>query len=386
MSLRRGYGFGHSLSRDPIEAAHEAVSAAVEDPREGDLVLLFANASYDLERLYEAALGTASGASVVGCTTVGQFTSELQVPVGCVAAFLPGDEMSFGVSHLARDDNDVDSFARTVAERARADAGPPSAYSALLLLCDALAPDLRATARGAYEVTTSLVPLVGGAAGDDLYFKETSTFGEGRVLSNGLAAVWIESERPLAVALDHGWHPFGSPMLVTRAEGPIIWELDGMPALDVYLSERGAALKHDARSFGEKCQERPIGMPNAEGRYEMRHIHQSVPGGGIVLVAAIPENTVVQVMESDDESLLDGARSAAVAARRRLGRDARAVIIFDCCTRPPLLGQRSMEEIELICSALGGAAGAGFYTCGEFGRVGGSMGIHNSSVGLLALV
>jgi small ligand-binding sensory domain FIST len=42
------------------------------------------------------------------------------------------------------------------------------------------------------------------------------------------------------------------------------------------------------------------------------------------------------------------------------------------------------EEVAEISAALGGAPAAGFYTCGEFGRVTGSTGIHNSSVAIIA--
>jgi hypothetical protein len=240
-------------------------------------------------------------------------------------------------------------------------------------------------ARGAYEVTSAVIPLVGGAAGDDLNWQATYTFGEGRILSNGLVTVWINSPRPMAVAVDHGWRPFGKPMLVTRAEGNTIFELDGRPALDAYVSERGAALKEDARSFGERCMERPIGLPNAFGRYDLRQVHETVPGGGIVLTTGVPEQTVVQVMAGDTDQLLEGARRAAESACDQLEGHARLALVFSCCTRAPLLHERVAEEVGLISSTLGGVAAGGFYTCGEFARVTGSTGIHNSSVAILVL-
>ena len=43
------------------------------------------------------------------------------------------------------------------------------------------------------------------------------------------------------------------------------------------------------------------------------------------------------------------------------------------------------EEVELVSAALGGAPAGGFYTFGEFARVNGSTGIHNSSVAIIAL-
>jgi hypothetical protein len=380
-------GFGHSSAPDAELAGREAVAGALAGraPADGDLVIIFPSASYDLEALHRGAMAEAGPAAVVGCTTVGAFTDEVQLSLGCVAAFLAADEASFGVCHVERDDADIAGSTRQAAETARERAGEEHPHDVLVLLCDGLTPDQREMARGAYEVTSAVIPMVGGAAGDDLLWKATYTFGEGRVLAKGLVAVWINSPRPVAVAVDHGWRPFGKPMLVTRAEGAVIYELDGRPALEAYLSERGAALKEDGRSFGEKCMERPIGLPNARGRYDLRQIHETVPGGGLVLTTGVPEQTVVQVMASDEDSLLEGARRAADAAAESLDEAPRLALVFSCCTRVPLLRERLAEEVDIISSCLGGVPAGGFYTCGEFARVTGSTGIHNSSVALLVM-
>jgi hypothetical protein len=378
-------GHGHSTAHDAAEAGRESVRAALGGrvPAAGDLVLIFPSASYDLDALHAAAIDAAAPASVVGCTTVGAFTQDAQVPAGCVATHLVAGELAFGVCHVERDDADLAAVTRHAAETARDRAGEERHDSALMLLCDGLTPDQREVARGAYEVTSAVVPLVGGAAGDDLAFAATTTFGEGRALTNGIVCVWVTSTRAIGVGVGHGWRPFSKPMLVTRADGAVIHELDGLPALRAYLSERGAALL-GADSFGERAMERPIGLPNASGGYDLRQIHLTTPDGGIVLTTGVSEQSVVQVMCSDDESLLAGAREAAENAMAALDGPPEIAVVFSCCTRVGLLGDRVGEEVEEISAALGGAPAGGFYTCGEFGRVTGSSGIHNSSVAIIA--
>jgi hypothetical protein len=380
-------GFGASAASDAETAGRESVLAALAGrvPAAGDLVIIFPSASYDLEALHRGALAEAGSASVVGCTTVGAFTDEVQLPFGCAAAFLVADGTSFGICHTEWVEADIAESARYAVETARDRAGEEYPHSVVMMLCDGLASDQRAIARGAYEVTGAVIPLVGGAAGDDLLWQKTFTFGEGRILGNGLVAVWINSTRPLVVAVDHGWRPFSKPMLVTRAEGSIIHELDGQPALEVYLSERGAALRTDGRSFGEKAIERPIGLPNAHGQYDLRQIHDTTPGGGLVLTTGVPEQTVVQVMVADEDELLAGARRAATAALSHHGGTPSLALVFSCCTRAALLRERIGEEVEAISDCLGGVPSGGFYTCGEFGRITGSTGVHNSSVAVLVL-
>ncbi len=156
------------------------------------------------------------------------------------------------------------------------------------------------------------------------------------------------------MGVGHGWRPLSKPMLVTRSEGAAIHELDGLPAIDAYLAERGAPLL-EGDTFGERAMSRPIGVPNAHGRYDLRQIHQTTPEGALVLTTGVSEQSVLQVMCSDDESLLAGAREAAESAMAGLDGPPELAIAFSCCTRVPLLGERVGEEVEQISAALGGA-------------------------------
>ena len=231
-----------------------------------------------------------------------------------------------------------------------------------------------------------MIPFVGGAAGDNLTWDGTHTFGDGRVLTNGIVAVWINSGAPMGVSVDHGWRPAGKPMLVTRAEGTIVHELDGTPALEAYLAEQGGGLEPDDPEFFHKVLANPVGLPNARGRYDVRQLHAYLPeGGGINFNTGVSEQSILQVMSTDDQALIEGARRAAEEAVRHLTGKARLALVFSCGSRVPLLGDRVRDEVEAISSALNGVPVCGFYTYGEFARTTGSSGVHNSSVAVLAL-
>jgi hypothetical protein len=355
-------------------------------PTAEDLIILFTSAEHDVAALYQAAAAEAAPAAVVGCTSTGGFTHAEHVPSGCVAALLPADESSFGVCHVEGDANDIAGSARQAAEGARERAGDRYPNSVLLLLTDGLAPDQREIARGVYEVTTAVIPFVGGSAGDDLKWERTDTFGDGRVLANGILAVWINSAHPMGVSVDHGWRPVGRPMLVTRAEGTVVHELDGTPALEAYLSEQGDNLDQTDGELFRKVMGSPVGLPNARGRYDVRQLHAYLPaGGGINFNTGVSEQSILQVMSTDDEGLIEGARRAAEDAVRQLSGKARLVLVFSCGSRVPLLGDRVRDEVVAISSALDGAPVCGFFTYGEFARTTGSSGVHNSSVAVLAL-
>jgi hypothetical protein len=164
------HGVGHSSISESEAAGREAVRMALlgHVPTAQDLVIIFVTADYDVEALYRAAIAEAAPAGVFGCTSAGGFTNAEQVPSGCVAALLEADQSSFGVCHVERDENDIAGSARRAAQEARERAGDRHPNSVLLLLSDGLTPDQREIARGAYEVTTAMIPFVGGAAADAL--------------------------------------------------------------------------------------------------------------------------------------------------------------------------------------------------------------------------
>ncbi len=379
---------GHSEASDSQTAGREAVRAALRGraAAAGDVVILFASAKYEIDELFRAASDEAAPAQVVGSTSTGGFTDEALVEHGCVAALLGADESSYGICHLERDENDVAESARQAAQTARDRAGDRHSHSALLLLADGLTPDQREIARGVYEVTTAVIPFVGGVAADDLQWTRTYTFGDDRVLSNGILAVWINSARPMGVSVDHGWRPTGKPMLVTRAEGTVVHELDGTPALDAYLAEQGDGLDRTDPDFFLKIMHSPVGCPSARGRYDVRQLHAFIPeGGGLNLNIGIAEQSILQVMSSDHEGLIEGARRAAQEAVEALSDPPRLLLVFSCGSRVPLLGDRVGDEVAAICAGLDGVSVCGFFTYGEFARTTGSSGVHNSSVAILAL-
>ena len=145
---RRADSCGVGLSRDPDseEAGREAVRTALagHSPTADDLVILFTSVDHDNEALYRAAAAEAAPAGVLGCTSMGGFTHAEQVPSGCVAALLAGDESSFAVCHVERDDVAVADCARRAVEVARDRAGDRYPNSLLVLLTDGLTPAQRA--------------------------------------------------------------------------------------------------------------------------------------------------------------------------------------------------------------------------------------------------
>lgn len=379
-------GVGSSTSADGAGRAAVLEALNGRTPAAGDLVFLFATSEYDIDALYREAAEAVAPAAVVGCTSCGGYTHEEFVPNGCVAAYLPAERLGVGVCHVERDDADIAGCARRAAQTARERAGEPGAHSVLVMMTDGLTPDQREAARGAYEVTGARIPFVGGAAADAFTWTATHTFGDGRLLDHGILAIWINSDDPMVVSVGHGWRPVGRPMLVTRTDGTVVHELDGQPAVQAYLDEVPDSIDPDGPNFFHQVLEHPVGIPNGSSRYDVRQLHAYLPPGGAVnFNTGISEHSILQVMGGDPESLLDGAREAAAGAVLPGSDPPRLALVFSCGSRIPLLGDRVGDEAQVISDALAGAPVCAFFTYGEFARIDGSSGVHNSSVALLVL-
>lgn len=382
----RSVGQGSSTHDDPRTAARECVGAALagQAPAPEDLVIVHPTIEYEPLAFFEAAAEAAAPAQLVGCTAYGGFTAAENVARGAVALYVPAADLTFGIAAVDSISGDLRGAARRVTEAARDQAGGDAEHSVLVMLSDGLAGDQREVVRGSYAVTGATVPMVGGAAAENVTMSPTYQFAHGKLMSNGLVAVWIDSPRPLGIGVAHGWHPIGDPMTVTRAEGNVIHELDGRPAVDVYLTQRGGVADEGDASFARLTYDHPLGLANASGAFDGRHILGRTDDGSLIMFGHVSEQSVVQVLGGDHHDLVDAAGTAATTAAGMLDGPPRGALVFSCTGRVAPLGEALREEPAAIDARLGGVPFAGFFTYGEFARVTGSTGFHNATVVVLA--
>jgi hypothetical protein len=393
MAETQAIGVGLSRADDPVVAAEEACAIALDGrtPDANDLMVLFATVEYDPELFFGAARRATAPAHVAGCSSFSSFTSTTMVRRGAVAAFLPARDMSFGVAGVDRISGDLHQAAREVAQLALDRAGGEGEHAVLMVLADGLAGDQREVVRGCYEIAGATVPLVGGAAGENQQAFTTFQCADDMVMSNGIVAVWINANRPLGVAVDNGWHPIGDPMIVTRADRNVVYELDGVPAAQAYLAQRkvdplASNLYGEGDvSFSASTVDEPLGQANSSGRFDVRHILRRTRSDGLELFGHVNEQSVVQVMTGDWWDLIQAAEQAGTEAAAQTDGEPRGALVFSCTARAAPLGAHLGEEVGAVARAVGGAPVAGFLTYGEFARVTGSTGFHNATVVVLAL-
>jgi hypothetical protein len=351
------------------------------------VVFVFATPRYELPVLLAAVREVTGDAPLVGATGSGEIVNGeyLGFGEGVAVLALTAGEYRFGVASASHVRADLDRAGQTLTLAAQQAAGS-SPHAAVLLLIDSMAGDLQEFVRGVYRVAGPKVAMVGAGAGDEQKFVRTVVFHDGAVIDEGAVVVWIASEHPLSVITRHGWLPIGVPLIVTRAQGTEIIELNGRPAADVYGEQIGMGRGQlSPEQYWATAIHHPFGLIQSDGSTVIRVPRTKTPHGGLTIHGCVPPTgTAVQVMEGSADSLL-AISGPVVAESLNATPQAQVVLTFSCAARAKIFGARVADEARLMQAAAGDRRAFGFYCCAEFARTAGVLGTHNATLTTLAL-
>ncbi len=220
--------------------------------------------------------------------------------------------------------------------------------------------------KGLYDELPEGVTVTGGLAGDAARFEQTLV-GLNQPPSQGnVVAVGFYGEH---IQVGHGsmggWDSFGARRVITRAEGNVLYELDGQPALDLYksyLGDQADGLPGTALLFPLSIQEGDSDEPLVR---TVLSIDESA--GSMTFAGDMPEGAYARLMKANMDRLVDAASNAAANSFQGLSESRpELAILVSCVGRKLVLDQRVEEEVENVREVLGEqAALTGFYSYGE---------------------
>ncbi len=384
--VQRWMTVGHSKDLDAETAGRSAGLAALGGHDDAKLLVVLCSEAYDLPSLLAEISSLAPGASIIGSSTAGEIATDGPGEGGVVVTALGGP--GFDVATAA-----VTNAAANLREAAVKAAGCLNGlklrkHTVLMILTDGLAGDQEEIVRGAYFVAGAGIPLVGGCAGDDLKMQRTFQFHNGEVLTDAVVCAAITSDAPMGIGVSHGWLRVGDAMVVTKASGTRVYELNDQPALDAYLDRLNAPaeVREDPAAFTRFALTHPFGVSKRHSE-EVRFIAEAdFEDRSIGCIARVPEGGYAWIMKGDSASVLDATDEACREAIDSLeGHTPIGAIAFDCIARRGVLGDEGIKtEIDRVAQHIS-APVAGFYTYGEIARTTGLNGFHNQTLVVLAI-
>lgn len=158
----------------------------------------------------------------------------------------------------------------------------------------------------------------------------------------GGAIAFLEGLSPFIDA-GHGFHSIGGTMIITRAEGRRIIELDYLPAAEKYLETTGK----DTIQTHEVIFNYPLGLPGRQNDFLVRKLLEINDNGELLCLTEIPELSPVSVMYAEPEDLIQSTQRLC----RRIRNAAESggfTLVFDCVSRRNLLGEKIDDELDII--------------------------------------
>jgi small ligand-binding sensory domain FIST len=224
-------------------------------------------------------------------------------------------------------------------------------------------------------------PVLGGVAsartldGNAALFLGDGLCGEGAV---GLAFSGVE----VLPCVSQGAAPVGPELTVTAADGHVVRELAGRPALEA-LREAIEGLDPDEQALVASGLLLGVVIDAAKPEYEqgdflVRGVIGADPEAGTLTVGApVKAGTVVRLHARDAVSADRDLRAALGLRREALGGAAPAgALVFTCNGRGQAMFGAPDHDALALDEELAGAPAAGFFAAGEIGPVGGDPFLH----------
>lgn len=236
--------------------------------------------------------------------------------------------------------------------------------------------------RGMSASTDDNIIITGGLCGDDTRFEKTIAGYNENPKSGEIVAVGFYGDTlDISFSIHGGWTPFGPERIVTKSEGNTLYELDGMPALDLYKSYLG----DKAKDLPSAALLYPL---NVTSENENQSIVRSIlnideENNAVILAGDIAEKAKVQLMMTNVDNIANASERAAKQALELRETKPELAMLVSCIGRKLVLDQRVEEEIEEVIEVLGNDTTiSGFYSYGEIAPFHGEVAcqLHNQTM------
>jgi hypothetical protein len=390
-------GVGSSDRRNPVEAGNEAACKALE--RAGiskpDFVFAFATVGYNQQALLRSIREATSGAPLSGCSGEGIITQDMasETNFGVCVMVIGSDELRFSNARI----KGVGEQADTAGERLAQEITPILAADSIacFLMADGLVFNFDSFLAGFEKALNreNLLPIYGGLAADDWVSQKTFQYHDDEVFSEGISCVVMSGNGNVACGVNHGCVPVGTRRTITRCKGNIIYEIDGVPALEALKDYFPEDWQHQWNKItlnlclGFKT---PESIKSGYEEYIIRYMMgKNDQQGYVTIQSEIKEGTELWLTRRDKELITSGIQKISRQIHEQLnGVKPKFVFQFECVGRGKVVF-REREKIELAKSLWKDFGEdipwMGLYTYGEIGPVANNNFLHNFTSVIVAV-
>ena len=388
-------------SANSKRAVEECLDIAFEGqlPEDCQLILVNATLGHQLDKIASVLQERLPGATVLGSSCGGvtgrDGVGESMNDIAMMAVCGPAEECHFSAVD-GIDGRNAYEKTRELAETLKKKA---PGTSAVYLLCPGIDMSSDLALQSFNEVFGEDMPIFGGTSSDNMRGRINQQYIGDTITQQGAWAVGFSDPTLGAITrATHGFTAYGNPMVITKAVGNRILELDGKPAWEQYTARLGIALTPETTCASTI----PIGAlaeelsPDLAKEYGNSHILRVVTKfdeeGAIYYPVTAVEGTSVWLTMRDEDLIFSEQQASLDFIKEQLG-DKAPVAVFqtDCLARGRLLFNKVIKDemLAMIQSSLLNKGEVppwlGMYGFGEYTRLGGKNAYHNYTTALLVL-
>jgi hypothetical protein len=356
------------------------------------VAFVFGSSWFNHTQLLQGVRSVVAHAPLIGGSTAGELLPHGPLSGSCAVMLVSAEALAASVGLGEGLDRTPREAGRSAAASAM-HSFPGERRVVFLVISDGLVGGHAEAARGMEEVLGISSLIVGGMAGDDGRFMQTTQYANHHAVTRAVAGALLGGDIKVGVGIAHGFAPISKPRRISRSRGTILYELDGQPAASVYADYLGheelSRLRAEGPARGGIAY--PLGVqPDGAQERLLRNVVSFGEDGSLLCSSEVPTNAWVQLMIGNKERTLEAAREAARQAMQPLGRVGCA-IVFDSAMRRTVLGRdHAAREIAVLREVLGATTPfIGCYTYGEQAPWGGGASertaIHTGSVLVITL-
>ncbi|MDQ1694825.1 MAG: hypothetical protein QOJ03_178 [Frankiaceae bacterium] len=382
------FGAGFAADADLVRAAESAAAAALAPlaGRRPDLACVFVCGADD-DSVGEAggrAAELTGAASSIGCSAPGVIgagqAAEASSAVAVWCAVLP--DVHVRAFHLEAMPASGGMAVVGLPERAPDDV-------VAILLADPWSFPVDGFVERSNDALVGL-PIVGGLASGLRGRGSTRLFLGGSALDRGAVGVLLGGPVGARAVVSQGCRPIGPAMTVTSADGNVLLELAGVPALEK-LEEVIADLDADSQALAGTGLQIGLAMDEyAESHGQGDFLVRGIAGaddarGGLVVGDLVSVGRTVQFQLRDAAAADDDLRGSLRRFRESSSLDTvEGALLFSCNGRGAQLFPSADHDVVAVGQGLSVDGVAGFFAAGEIGPVGGRNHVHGLTASILA--
>lgn len=341
------------------------VSKIIEEIQQPNIkaVIFFYSNNLKEKKIHDKFTNAFPGAYCAGCSMIGGWASTGPIEKGITAMSLSNEEVEKVFISFEEDvKNDPKRAANRIINDIKMQLGKektlnPNEYIGLILIDGLCLGEIIMK-----ELTSAVdfsIPIVGGAAADELKFEETLVSYNNKQSGDAVLLMVLQMKVPFY--FNHYVHyvPTDKEFLITKAEPEkrIVWEINNKPAAEYYANELGLKSVDDIEHIHFSTN--PLGVVIGDAVYT-RSPNHVIDGKGLQFYCFIEAGTKMSLLKKSN--IILNANNALKDAQEHL-ENISGALLFNCVLR--YLEMKDEKKLNDFNNVFSNIPFIGFNTYGE---------------------